>query len=180
MKQTIKDEINKLYSLFKTTPKLDVKSVQQHLDTFTHRLLSKEAITPLKRAVNQIKSIGKCAWCGASKDKVQNGFRDELSKKEYQISALCQSCQDEVFLTEEDRQKIDKPEYPDNPNWPEPVKPENELYNSRTFYNFAVFRDFNSKNDPVIAHSQKCQEALGKGPIKASFTIIEGEEEKNV
>jgi hypothetical protein len=97
MKQTIKDEINKLYSLFKTTPKLDVKSVQQHLDTFTHRLVSKEAITPLKRAVNQIKSIGKCAWCGASKDKVQNGFRDELSKKEYQISALCQSCQDKVF-----------------------------------------------------------------------------------
>ena len=97
MKQTIKDEINKLYSLFKAPPKLDVKSTQQHLDTFTHRLVSKEAITPLKRAVNQIKSIGKCAWCGASKDKVQNGFRDELSKKEYQISALCQSCQDEVF-----------------------------------------------------------------------------------
>ena len=97
MKQTIKDEINKLYSLFKTTPKLDVKSVQQHLETFAHKLVSKEAITPLKRAVNRIKSVGNCAWCGASKDKVQNGFRDELSKKEYQISALCQSCQDEVF-----------------------------------------------------------------------------------
>ena len=97
MKQTIKDEINKLYSLFKTTPKLDVKSVQQHLETFAHKLVSKEAITPLKRAVNQIKSIGKCAWCGASKDRVQNSLTDERSRKEYQISALCKSCQDDVF-----------------------------------------------------------------------------------
>ena len=97
MKKIIKDEINKLYSLFKAPPKLDVKSTQQHLDTFTHRLVSKEAITPLKRAVNEVKQSGKCAWCGASKDKVQNGLRDERSKKEYQISALCQSCQDEVF-----------------------------------------------------------------------------------
>jgi hypothetical protein len=121
MKLQIKEEINKLYSLFKAPPKLDVKSTQQHLDTFTHRLVSKEAITPLKRAVNEVISSGKCAWCGTSKAKVQNGFRDELSKKEYQISALCQSCQDEVFLTEEDRQKIDKPEYPDNPNWPDPA-----------------------------------------------------------
>ena len=102
MKQTIKDEINKLYSLFKAPPKLDVKSTQQHLDTFTHRLVSKEAITPLKRAVNEVKQSGKCAWCGASKDKVQNGLRDERSKKEYQISALCQSCQDEVFVTTEE------------------------------------------------------------------------------
>lgn len=97
MKLQIKEEINKLYSLFKAPPKLDVKSTQQHLDTFTHRLVSKEAITPLKRAVNEVISSGKCAWCGTSKAKVQNGFRDELSKKEYQISALCQSCQDEVF-----------------------------------------------------------------------------------
>ena len=94
MKQSIKDEINKLYSLFKTTPKLDVKSTQQHIHSFA---FSKTKITPLKRAVNEVIQSGKCAWCGASKDKVQNGFRDKLSKKEYQISALCQSCQDEVF-----------------------------------------------------------------------------------
>lgn len=25
------------------------------------------------------------------------GFRDELSKKEYQISGLCQECQDSIF-----------------------------------------------------------------------------------
>jgi|TARA_B100001964_G_scaffold80043_1_gene90355 recombinational DNA repair protein RecR len=97
MKQVIKEEINKLYSLFKAPPKLDVKSTQQHLDTFTHRTVSKEAITPLKRAVNQIKSIGKCAWCGASKDRVQNSLTDERSRKEYQISALCKPCQDDVF-----------------------------------------------------------------------------------
>lgn len=98
MKQSIKDEINKLYSLFKTTPKLDVKSTQQHLHSFA---FSKTQITPLKRAVNEVIQSGKCTWCGAGKDKVQNGLRDELSKKEYQISALCQSCQDKVFLPPE-------------------------------------------------------------------------------
>ena len=97
MKQTIKEEINKLYSLFKAPPKLDVKSTQQHLDTFTHRLVSKETITPLKRAVNEVISSGKCAWCGASKYKVQNSLTDELSRKEYQISALCNPCQNDAF-----------------------------------------------------------------------------------
>lgn len=29
-------------------------------------------------------------------------FRDEISKKEYQISALCQACQDKVFTEDED------------------------------------------------------------------------------
>ena len=29
-------------------------------------------------------------------------FRDELSKKEYHISGLCQKCQDEIFGGEQD------------------------------------------------------------------------------
>jgi hypothetical protein len=36
---------------------------------------------------------GICTFCG-NKAKV---FRNELSKKEYQISGLCQGCQDKVF-----------------------------------------------------------------------------------
>ena len=28
------------------------------------------------------------------------GFRDEVSKKEYEISALCQACQDSIFEDE--------------------------------------------------------------------------------
>ena len=36
---------------------------------------------------------GKCPICG----NVITDFRDELSLKEYKISGLCQTCQDEVF-----------------------------------------------------------------------------------
>lgn len=34
-----------------------------------------------------------CICCG----KPANAFRDELSRKEFSISGLCQSCQDKVF-----------------------------------------------------------------------------------
>jgi len=36
---------------------------------------------------------GKCPFCSK---KITN-FRNEISLKEYQISGLCQKCQDEVF-----------------------------------------------------------------------------------
>lgn len=114
MKQTIKDEINKLYSLFKTTPKLNVKNTQQHIQS---KAFSKTQINSLRKAVNEVISSGKCSWCGSSKKKVQESFRDEKSKEEYQISALCQPCQDEVFLTEEDRQSLAWAEHPDNPKF---------------------------------------------------------------
>lgn len=38
--------------------------------------------------------LGICTWCKKAIDKP---FRDELSKKEYQISGFCQSCQDKTF-----------------------------------------------------------------------------------
>jgi hypothetical protein len=34
-----------------------------------------------------------CTWCG----KVIPGFRDRLSVREFQISGMCQKCQDETF-----------------------------------------------------------------------------------
>ena len=38
---------------------------------------------------------GLCGWCG---QKINlKDFRDELSRKEYSISGLCQSCQDKVW-----------------------------------------------------------------------------------
>ena len=38
---------------------------------------------------------GKCPFC---KQKIVKGsFRDALSEKEFQISGLCQKCQDETF-----------------------------------------------------------------------------------
>jgi len=37
----------------------------------------------------------KCPFCKKSID--LNSFRDKLSLKEYEISGLCQECQDEMF-----------------------------------------------------------------------------------
>lgn len=39
---------------------------------------------------------GKCPFCGKSID-VEIEFRDQLSKREFEISGLCQKCQDEIF-----------------------------------------------------------------------------------
>ncbi len=38
---------------------------------------------------------GKCGSCSIEID--PDSFRDELSRKEYGISGLCQACQDEVW-----------------------------------------------------------------------------------
>lgn len=43
---------------------------------------------------------GKCPFCGKRID-VENEFRDDLSRKEFQISGLCQSCQDDFFNEDE-------------------------------------------------------------------------------
>ena len=52
------------------------------------------------RSVSLAKAGNQCVCCGKSATE----FRDEISKREYQISSLCQHCQDEVFaqLPEED------------------------------------------------------------------------------
>jgi len=42
---------------------------------------------------------GLCPFCGKRIDK--NEFRDDLSRKEFKISGLCQKCQDEVFEIQE-------------------------------------------------------------------------------
>ena len=42
---------------------------------------------------------GLCPFCG--KDMSNPTFRDPKSKREYEISGICQSCQDEFFKTME-------------------------------------------------------------------------------
>ena len=37
-----------------------------------------------------------CATCGNPTDS-RDDFRDDLSRKEYEISGMCQDCQDETF-----------------------------------------------------------------------------------
>ena len=45
------------------------------------------------RSVSLAKAGNQCVCCG----KGATEFRDEISKREYQITSLCQKCQDEVF-----------------------------------------------------------------------------------
>ena len=58
------------------------------------------------RSVSLAKAGNQCVCCG----KAATEFRDEISKREYRISSLCQHCQDEVFaqLPEEDWKKLQK------------------------------------------------------------------------
>lgn len=51
----------------------------------------------IKRMVRLFKERGQCAGCWKPKGE----FRDELSVREYQISALCQKCQDLIFGSDE-------------------------------------------------------------------------------
>jgi hypothetical protein len=44
----------------------------------------------------EAKHEGKCPFCGKLVDPM-NEFRDEKSRREFQISGLCQKCQDEFF-----------------------------------------------------------------------------------
>ena len=41
------------------------------------------------------KAQGDCPFCGTHVD--PDGFRDKRSRQEFNISGLCQECQDEVF-----------------------------------------------------------------------------------
>ena len=45
------------------------------------------------RSPRVAKAAGQCVKCGEFKLE----FRDELSRKEYGISGLCQTCQDSIF-----------------------------------------------------------------------------------
>jgi hypothetical protein len=48
--------------------------------------------------VDRVKTIsgGTCVSCDAESI-IATSFRDDISRKEYSISGLCQSCQDDVF-----------------------------------------------------------------------------------
>ena len=55
--------------------------------------LSQKPAAQLDPAAPLLVMHGSCPLCGQS----AVSFRDELSVKEYRISGLCQSCQDQVF-----------------------------------------------------------------------------------
>lgn len=43
----------------------------------------------------QRRDEGKCPFCG--KDMTNPTFRDALSRREFEISGICQECQDDYF-----------------------------------------------------------------------------------
>ena len=55
--------------------------------------MMREVSANFHKARQMALNSGTCAMCG----EVATGFRDRPSTREYQISGLCQSCQDEVF-----------------------------------------------------------------------------------
>ena len=63
--------------------------MQDFLDGFTKKAFS--------RVSSESAASQTCVVCGGD----ANVFTDELSRKEYGISRLCQECQDKVFGKEE-------------------------------------------------------------------------------
>ncbi len=61
------------------------KNIQNVLDSLTVKFGKMSRTDALKQC--------KCVSCGGDASK----FKDDISKKEYGISGLCQNCQDEVF-----------------------------------------------------------------------------------
>jgi hypothetical protein len=63
--------------------------VMNAMDTFKDDL----ALTLFGRSRTLAVAGKSCVMCG----KFADNFRDELSRKEFNISGLCQRCQDQVF-----------------------------------------------------------------------------------
>lgn len=63
--------------------------IQSFLDNFAKKQFGKTVKEAHEKRV--------CLFCG----KEIKGFKDYISEKEYSISGSCQSCQDEMELTEE-------------------------------------------------------------------------------
>lgn len=52
-----------------------------------------DSITPNPKGRRGSIAANECTWCkGKAKE-----FRDDLSRREYKISGLCQECQDKTF-----------------------------------------------------------------------------------
>ncbi len=66
------------------------KEMQEFLDCVSQNLFGRK------------ESDGLCITCGSDKVNPED-FRDDLSRKEFTISHICQKCQDEIFEKEGDK-----------------------------------------------------------------------------
>lgn len=64
-------------------------------------MLSKPQLSPIALMVNpyaqQAIDQNKCPTCGKPVKGLSSEFENDLSRKEYSISGMCQACQDSVF-----------------------------------------------------------------------------------
>lgn len=63
------------------------KELQDFVDDLSEKAFGKSQTEAMKKK--------ECVFCHA--EIKPEDFRDELSRKEYAISGICQKCQDEVF-----------------------------------------------------------------------------------
>jgi len=61
------------------------KELQDCIDNFSKKAFG--------RSLTDSQKANTCVFC----NKLVTEFRDSLSQKEYEISGLCQECQDQVF-----------------------------------------------------------------------------------
>lgn len=62
-------------------------------------MASNDMVKQLFPVESGLRDIGNCPFC--TKPINESDFRDELSKREFKISGLCQECQDETFAEPE-------------------------------------------------------------------------------
>ena len=69
----------------------------------SHKAPSIDAMLTSVFGVDRVKTIsgGTCVACDAE-GIIASSFSDDISKKEYSISGMCQSCQDDLFGPDQD------------------------------------------------------------------------------
>lgn len=66
------------------------------MDGFTDK--NEAVLDVMEMVTGKRRTVGECVFDGKEwRDRHDLNFRDELSRREYEISGLCQSCQDAVF-----------------------------------------------------------------------------------
>ena len=65
------------------------------------------ALNGIAKAIfGRARDEGICVTCGSNKVKPED-FRNDLSRREYRISMMCQACQDDVFETKDTAKALD-------------------------------------------------------------------------
>lgn len=85
-------------------PSEKAPGMESMLDNITESMYGRKRTTSIEGDI--------CVTCGAKAP--PESFTDALSKKEYAISGMCQSCQDKTFRPP-DEDEEDHPDCPDEP-----------------------------------------------------------------